>query len=109
MDCAVRVAGILESEPPVRRFFRYSQLPDEMAFHTLVQNRLGSQGGSNLRHIEWCGSASHPSVLDSTVLETLRGSPALFARKFEASNTALIDRIEQLRHESKSGTHLDHD
>ena len=74
------------------RYMRFSPLSDELAVQALVLNgpfrdRLAPQYGRAIRLVE---PAPHPTVLTMDDLEYLHGSPAFFARKFDAATDAEI-------------------
>ncbi len=76
------------------RYMRFSPLSDELVAQTLLLNgpfrdRQAPQYGRAIRLIE---PAAHPTVLTMADLDYLEASPALFARKFDASTDVDILR-----------------
>jgi hypothetical protein len=91
------VAEFSRARPEVLEFFKHVDIPDEIFFQTVVMNSdlAKSVVNDNLRYIDWT-RGSRPAILETRDFERLRGSPKLFARKFDVSHDAevldLIDR-----------------
>jgi hypothetical protein len=67
-----------------------------MFFHTIVMNSplRDSVVNDELRHVDWTRDPL-PAVFGAGDLETLRRSPKLFARKFDATFDAeILDLID---------------
>ncbi|MFT3980254.1 MAG: beta-1,6-N-acetylglucosaminyltransferase [Ferruginibacter sp.] len=81
------------------RFFKYTQCADEIFFQTLLLNRLGRQlpltENNNLRHIVFDSTTGRPYDYTIEHFESLKNSPAFFARKFdEVKSSGLMDKID---------------
>jgi len=79
------------------KFFRNVRIPDELFFQTALMNSpLREQiVNNNLRFTKWQSGSPHPEVLTNESFEDLKGSPALFARKFDTEEDAsILDRID---------------
>jgi hypothetical protein len=65
--------------------FRYSLIPDEMYFHTILMNSKFAKELINeqITHVRWVGDAASPTLLGLEDLSELNRSPAYFARKFD--------------------------
>jgi hypothetical protein len=90
------VARFVESRPNVVNFFRHVDIPDELFFQTVIMNSelAGSVVNDNLRYIDWT-RGPRPALLEARDLPTLRASPKLFARKFDAFHDAeILDLID---------------
>lgn len=98
-----------ESRPFVR-YFKLSACADEHFFQNILLNApFVSQEKcceldtvepvhfkKFLHHIDFSPGREKPAILDARDFATLRQSPALFARKFDAQRSAtLLDRIER--------------
>lgn len=81
----------LSDNPEYLKFHRYSLLPDEMFFQTLIWNldKEKTPVNDNKRFILWEEGSSHPIILGSEHLERIKNSDAFFARKFEAKSRIL--------------------
>ena len=77
------------------RFFRYTLVPDEMFFQTvLMHTKLAPQLCQNaMRHLEWEVGAWSPKTFKAEEITHLQHQPELFARKFSADP----DSTEALR------------
>lgn len=101
-DVARGVLAWTDAHPDFGRYFRYSQCPDEMFFHTALA-RLEAEGRTlkrqgNLTYIDWSGvTDGSPRVLGVADLGVLKGQPAhkLFARKFDVDvDAAILDLLD---------------
>ncbi len=79
------IVDFTEEHKSFRRFFWFSNCPDEMFFQTIIMNSPFADRVLNddLRFTEWPEGAWSPRLLTQSDIPTLLGSPALFARKFE--------------------------
>ncbi len=80
------------------RFFRYVDVPDEIFFQTIVMNSPFRERvvNDNLRFIRWGPKDDHPAVLGCEDFDVLSSSPALFARKFDATiDSDVLDQIDR--------------
>jgi hypothetical protein len=76
--------------------FRHSYCPNEAFFHTLLLPRWEhANAGHNLHHLRFIGASAHPETIDERDWPELVGSKAFFARKFDPSDIALLDRIDR--------------
>lgn len=78
----------VETHPKIISFFRFSKLPDEMFFQTILlnsgdQNILNSIENDSKRYIVIPGGQNHPIVWTKKDLNTLLSSDALYSRKFD--------------------------
>ena len=101
-DVAGDVVAWTDAHPDFAQYFRYSQCPDEMFFHTALA-RLEAEGRplawqENLTYIDWSeATAGSPKVLTAADVETLATQPEhkLFARKFDESvDAAVLDILD---------------
>lgn len=93
-DSLTWILRAYDSNPMWRRFFRYSQFPDELFFQTVLsQSPFAAYIVSdNLRTIWWHKSL-RPWVFRYDDVATLVASPGLFARKFD--DTAVLKAVDQ--------------
>jgi hypothetical protein len=90
------VLDAVARRPEVARFFRRTAFPDETFFQTILASSplRDTLLSDNRRYIRWTGGAS-PETLRLTDLPELRSSPALFARKLDASvDESLLDAVD---------------
>jgi hypothetical protein len=104
-ECIAYILGYVESHPEIVRFCRYTFIPDEMFFHTIIGNSEyartlspgfaeGTIAGNH--YIRWAGGK--PCVLKADAFEALIESDACFARKFdEAHSSRLIAMLRDYR------------
>jgi hypothetical protein len=90
------VLDVVDRRPEIARFFRRTAFPDETFFQTILASSPLNDTlvNDNRRYIRWTGGAS-PETLRRADLPELRRSPALFARKLDASvDESLLDAID---------------
>lgn len=85
--CAVQMLEFMDRTPHLKRFFRYSQCPDEMFFQTVLK-ALSEDWPTRppLTYADWTRRESNgrsPATLDSTDVDRLAAVPEFFARKFD--------------------------
>jgi len=96
-DCIEYVSRFVRDRPDVVAFFRHVDIPDEIFFHTILMNSPLSETivYDNLRYIDWT-RGRRPAILETRDVDALRGSPKLYARKFDVQQDEnvldLIDR-----------------
>src|SRR5215210_219412 len=93
-DCLEYVAG---SDPDLVRFFRWSAVPDESFFQTILMNSplADTLVNDDLRYVDWSEGEASPRVLTSFDLERMVRSSALFARKFDPRvDGGVIDALD---------------
>ncbi|MDR0581529.1 MAG: beta-1,6-N-acetylglucosaminyltransferase, partial [Prevotellaceae bacterium] len=95
--CVKYIMDFIAAHPDCMSYFRYTHLPDEMFFHTIIVGSAfaGKVQNDNLRHIVFEEDRSHPRVCTMSDKETLLQSPACFARKFDLSIDS--DIVEHLK------------
>ncbi|HEY2786255.1 MAG TPA: beta-1,6-N-acetylglucosaminyltransferase [Fimbriiglobus sp.] len=79
------------------RFFRYTFVPDEMYFHSIIANSPFSEfvTGESLTHVEWDSEKSRPKIIRLEDLNRLLDSKKLFARKFDiAEDCQVLDALK---------------
>jgi Core-2/I-Branching enzyme len=97
--CVSHVLEYVAAHRSIIRFFRRVNVPDELFFQTLVLNSAFAAKvvNDNLRYIRWDPpDAASPAILRFSDLGALATSPALFARKFDATVDAdILDEIDR--------------
>ncbi len=98
-ECILYLENTFRTKPEVIRYFRHAFIPDESLFQTVIANEPRFSGrivNDDLRHIDWeRPNPRYPRTLDMEDLDRLRGSPKLFARKFEIGRSGeLLDRVD---------------
>lgn len=97
-ECVKYILDVVEKDKPLTRFFRYSYIPDEMFFHTLVMNApfRDNVKNNNLRFIRWYDNTPSPRVLVSGDRRAIIASGKFWARKFHsAQSQQLLDTLEK--------------
>jgi hypothetical protein len=95
--CIEYVSEFVHARPEVVDFFKHVDIPDEIFFQTVVMNSelADSVVNDNLRYIDW-SRGPKPAVLEAHDFERLRGSPKLFARKFDVfHDEEVLDLIDR--------------
>lgn len=87
---------MVNSNPKLISFFKHCHVPDEMFFQTILCNsRFLDRIEKEPRYIDWSTSSSHPKTLIyNEDFELLKSSNALFARKFNSDDDAILDAID---------------
>jgi hypothetical protein len=114
-ECVDYIFRFLSSNADYCSSFRYARCPDEVFFHSIVKHSPSAgrithdfettSGGDQFsqsnehgcHYIDWNahGEDKLPKVLDLGDLDRLRGSKALFARKFrEGRSAALVSALD---------------
>jgi hypothetical protein len=88
---AEHVHETVRAHPELVRFFEHVFVPDELFFQTIVANSRwrDSLVDDNLRYVDWSRLPA-PAILGAGDVDRLLASPALFARKFDATVDAVI-------------------
>ncbi len=102
-ECVDYVLGYIESHPEVVRFFRYTCIPDETFFHTIIGNSkfadtlspgFEEESITGNHYIRWHHGV--PCVLKADAFATLIESDACFARKFhETDSLQLVGMLRE--------------
>lgn len=81
--------------PDVRRWLRWSWIPDEFAIQTLVSSHRPRSriAGFNLTYYEF-GPRGQPILLENDHLDYLLSQPFFFARKLAPEATALLEALD---------------
>lgn len=89
------------SHPKLKRFYKYTLIPDEMYLQTIVMNSKYKNSpeivNNMIREEEMKGGGgNHPIIFKKGHFERLKNSPNLFARKFDASvDSEILDLIDR--------------
>ncbi|MDQ1090493.1 beta-1,6-N-acetylglucosaminyltransferase [Siphonobacter sp. SORGH_AS_1065] len=91
-DCAKNIFTFIEKFPNILHFFRYTFIPDETFFHTIILNLLPIDSGisNNYRLIDWTSGPHYPRIFDNSDYMRVISSENLFARKFDMYYNASI-------------------
>jgi Core-2/I-Branching enzyme len=115
-ECVSYILDFLQKDPTYDLFFKYTLMPAELFFQSLVkispfaskivhdlQNEFEDRGppGSTeygSHYIDWSGTSGvAPKILGSADLPALEASAAIFARKFDTSASAsLLDELDRI-------------
>ncbi|HEY9638858.1 MAG TPA: beta-1,6-N-acetylglucosaminyltransferase [Coleofasciculaceae cyanobacterium] len=97
--CIEYVHHFIQGNPKFVNYFKYSFIPDELFFQTIVSNSPFAEKvtGDNLTYADWQNpNPNYPAVLGKRDLDALLASPKLFARKFDGNrDTEILDLIDQ--------------
>lgn len=93
------VLNYVSNHPEIVRFFKYSGIPDEMFFQTIIMNSplRFDVVNDNKRYIRWEGGArGSPAILRKGDFEEIMHSDKLFARKFDIDiDSSILDLIDK--------------
>lgn len=89
----------LDNDRKYFQYHKYSLLPDEMFFQSLLLNLYDGSTtiiNNNYRYIEWSENSNSPNVLTSKDLKKLINCSALFARKFDINvDVSVVDELKK--------------
>jgi hypothetical protein len=103
-DAVVYLCDFVARERRFVRFFHHVHDPDEIFFHTILMNSplrervksLTAPRCHGLHYIDWSAKQGRPKTLGLADLSSLRATPALFARKFDAgTDGAILDALDR--------------
>lgn len=99
-DCVEWIVDFVTNNPEFLHFFRYTFIPDELFFQTLLLNSPFRKEVVNdgLRYVDFSrANPTPPAVLLKQDFEFLRnGTDALFARKFDMNrDSEILDLIDR--------------
>ncbi|MFM7425451.1 MAG: beta-1,6-N-acetylglucosaminyltransferase [Elainella sp.] len=98
-DCVAYLLAELDAHPEVIQYFKYTFIPDELFFQTLVANSPFQTALANrcLTYLDWSNpNPTPPKVLGLEDFEQLANSDYLFARKFDPHRSQdLLTLIDQ--------------
>lgn len=104
MNTAKYVLEFVDNHPDYFEFHKYSAMPDEMFFQTILLNSDNHQILDNivcdgLRYIDWTKpDPPYPAILTTGDFPSIINSGKLFARKFDTEiDSQVLDMIDQQR------------
>jgi hypothetical protein len=88
IDAVKYILNFIEMHPDFLHYHRYTYIPDELFFQTILLNSEGSLRESivnnNLKYIDWSKpDVFHPMIFSENHFTELMASKKLFARKFD--------------------------
>ncbi len=92
------ILAYLATNKSYERFMRFSYVPDEFFFQTILLNSMLRHKiiNTDLRYKDFSAHNKHPRVLDNEDFTTLIQSDFLFARKFDMNHDAeILDEIDE--------------
>lgn len=95
-NCAKYVMETLAGDLTTFNYFKFSFIPDETLFQTIILNSpyFADVDNNNLRLIDWKSGPSYPKILTFGDELRLKESKSLFARKFDMTyNLKIIQAI----------------
>ena len=92
-DVVEYIVDYVDRHKAYRRFFRWTEVPDESFFHTIIMNSPFKDRVHNdhLRYVDWSTGHSSPRELTRDDIGRIIQSSALFARKF--SDVATVKEL----------------
>lgn len=111
--CVDFVFEFLADNPDYLQFYRYSTIPDESFFHSIVKNSPfapsirydlaqsldpGPRGWVPCHYVDWRNGPGAPRTLDLSDMPAIENSNALFVRKIDEHKSAgLVQELENRR------------
>lgn len=95
-----KLLKILESSPKILRFFKYTFIPDEMFFQTMLLSYLPTDTTNNylMTFQQWDSNLIHPLILTEKDTKEIFISEKIFVRKCDSLNSSiLLDSIDEYR------------
>jgi len=98
-ECIKYVNTFVTRNPKYVRYFNWVFIPDECFFQSILSNSPYARKivGDGTRYADWENpNPNVPRTLMISDLDKLRESPALFARKFDATRSrTLVDKLDE--------------
>jgi hypothetical protein len=94
-DCIQHIAQYVTENPEVYKRFKFTQLPDELFFQTIIMNSPFAKNvqNNNLRHLKFFPEgSSYAAEIDESDLPFLDAESVLIARKFSINTLHLIEK-----------------
>ncbi len=95
------IMDFIGTYPDYRDFFKYSFVPDELFFHTIVGNTpdLFEKTQESLTYVYWVNNGYiRPAIFDISYYDKLIIRDELFARKFDSNlDSEILDWIDETR------------
>jgi hypothetical protein len=93
------ILDFLDSNPDYLNFHKYTLIPDEIFFQTILLNHHDSKNlniiNNNYRFMVWEQNCNHPKFLGIEDFDSILHSSDLFARKFE-ENSEILKSINKM-------------
>jgi hypothetical protein len=92
------ILKFIKDNPDYVRFFKHTDIPDEIFFQTILLNSKHKNKliCDDIRFIDWSNPDECPKVLKETDFEKLKNSKDLIGRKFDIkTDSKVLDRIDK--------------
>ena len=85
MQCAQYVVNVIDTNPQLKRFLKYTWGSDEFIFQTIIMASPFKDNvvNKNYRYIDWPPGESRPKVLLTEDFDNMMASDSIFARKLD--------------------------
>jgi hypothetical protein len=106
MEAINHIISYLDKNKAFYNFFKYTHIPDEMFFQSLLLNTAEKALKDNIindsfHYAHWVASGDHPENIAIEDLEEILKSGYFIARKLEAENDmTILDKIDQICNQS---------
>lgn len=103
IDCVRFLMEEYNKDNILFQFYRYTFIPDEMLFQTLILNSYlkDTVVNDNFRFIKWSNGSWHPDIIGLDHFSSLKTEGKLFARKFESVNDKTVLELLDVYRDSK--------
>ena len=91
------ILNFLVVHPDYVDFYKYSFVPDELFFHTIVGNtpELIEKVQKSVTYVDWENGPFYPAIFDMSYYDKLIIRDELFARKFDCNlDSTILDSID---------------
>ncbi|WPV64036.1 beta-1,6-N-acetylglucosaminyltransferase [Chitinophaga sp. LS1] len=98
-DCILYILKFIRFNPILLDFFKFSFIPDELFFQTVIMNSPFCEKvvNDNLKYIIFNKHQSHPKIFRAEDFESLIESNKLWARKFDITeDVTIVNRLMEV-------------
>jgi len=97
------ILSFLDTHPDYIKFYKYTFVPDELFFHTIIGNNpiLFEKARESVTYVDWESNGNfRPAIFDISFYYKLIIRNELFARKFDSNlDSEILDRIDETRNQ----------
>ncbi len=102
----IEVLNFIDAHPEIINYFKYTKLPDEIFFHSIIMSLEGKNIASGITYIKWLENTASPVTFnkDDIGALSLASKTHLFVRKLDMDHDAeILSLIDTEIIESKLG------
>jgi hypothetical protein len=98
LACAKYVVDVIDANPKLNRFLKYTWGSDEFIFQTIIMSSpfAAKVINKNYRYIDWPPGGARPKLLVTEDFDRIMASDALFGRKFDMhADENILDLLDK--------------